>query len=265
MLASMLTACATPTVMSEPIVRDGADRAINRDFVSAESHVQKNFPNNKAMVYHQESGGGGVAVGVLLGPIGTAANIAMINSRTNGDMEKIGGKYDYDVFGNFEKIARQQSSLGEAITKGKTVGLAPRLVFVKNDDDDNVMMGCTLIVDQRELDAAAGFDNYIVQTTVKLPFDEFVQGVSETRKSEMDNSAHACLEEVAKLYLNDIGGKYLPDEKSPSFALSSKYLTPRITIPLWVKSVSSDEEKVILRTTFALMELPKKEINLAPN
>lgn len=61
-------------------------------------YMHRFLNDQHSVLYMQNHGGGGVAVGVLLGPLGVIANIKMIQAQTESDATLLKNKGFYPVF-----------------------------------------------------------------------------------------------------------------------------------------------------------------------
>lgn len=263
-LASIVLAgCATPSVMPAPATKAGLDRAIDMKAEYAFSHVERPLDEGNTIIYHQAFGGS-VAVGALFGPIGVAANIAMISSRTSDDVQKLSGKYAFDVAKTFEQSLRNRLPLAPVVTKGQSVVLTPRLLMVKTENDD-ILLGCLLMSDEKDVGGLAWPRRYVHQTDLSVPFEEFSTGLSDARKADMDKGMTSCLDSTAQMYADDSAGKLMPAEEDNAITFRSEFLTPRIAFDLWGKQAAATDERVIVRSTNGLFSFPQSKVKITRN
>ena len=90
-----LVGCGTPpTYKLRPVTGQspGTFSLAHSKVVEDERHGTRHLDAAKSIVYSQNFGGGGAALGLLLGPLGVAANISMIDSNTEADAVRLRGK-----------------------------------------------------------------------------------------------------------------------------------------------------------------------------
>lgn len=144
-----LAACGTPMKYQTqlPVGVQGAPSVLARSpLIDQTNHMTQHLDQDKNILYFQNFGGGGAAVGILLGPFGVAANMKMIESRTNEDVAALRGKIDIKPRAVFADVAAKQG-LSIADT-GAGARLTPYL-YVSKAEDDKLLVSATVIVEQQ--------------------------------------------------------------------------------------------------------------------
>lgn len=138
-----LVACVAP-----PKFQDTRQPNKNETFALGSSallqptnHTVRHINVEKNIIYTQTFGGGGLALGLLLGPAGTAANYAMINSATDADTHKLSNKIPVDPVKSFSNAARLHNfSLTDATNPDSRI--TPYLYIVKTSESSlNIATG----------------------------------------------------------------------------------------------------------------------------
>ena len=119
----ILTACVSVPPPQQPIkVNLGDSYEIYRaPLLDQTNHTLQHLNQNKDILYSQTYGGGGAGVGLLLGPLGVAANIKAIESKLSDDIDlyytdwrenvmERGGEEFSPSFGQYCKMRRRQDS-----------------------------------------------------------------------------------------------------------------------------------------------------------
>lgn len=149
--ALALGGCVSAPKNQGPIAnqRANSDLALARTAaLDQTNHMSKHLDSNKNVVYFQNFGGGGAAVGLLLGPLGVAANMKAIDSSTNEDVEVLQGKIGSDPIRAFKAaVARSGIAFHEQpnATASRTT---PYVYVVKTQDEpESLAMAAALIVE----------------------------------------------------------------------------------------------------------------------
>jgi hypothetical protein len=148
--AFMLGACATgapPTPQSAPpkTLSSAGFTVARTALVDETNHMQKHVDRAKQIVYFQNFGGGGAGLGVLLGPIGVAANISMIDGVTQKDVDQIKDRIAIDPGALFAEAARRHNL--PAGQGGDAPRVTPYLLLSKANET-TVLAAAALIVEQ---------------------------------------------------------------------------------------------------------------------
>ncbi|KGI78859.1 hypothetical protein [Oleiagrimonas soli] len=147
---SMLCGCVSmPTFQSaKPMGSAHAYRVHAADPKPIENTLYQFVDMDDTVLYHQEAGGGGVALGVLLGPLGAAANAAAIKSRTGKEALSLRGAFTPHVMQDFSATLLYQPELQPArAADASAVTFSPMLELTRMGEDQ-VRIGARLRVAQ---------------------------------------------------------------------------------------------------------------------
>jgi len=112
------------------------------------NHMSKHLDANKNVVYFQNFGGGGAAAGLLLGPLGVAANIKAIDSTTNKDVEVLQGKIGSDPVRAFKSAVARSGVVFHEQPNATASRTTPYMYVVKTyDEPESLAMAAALIVE----------------------------------------------------------------------------------------------------------------------
>lgn len=144
---SLLAACVGPPKFQASVPRLSEAAVIGRSALLDETnHMTDHLDTDKRQLYFQNQGGGGAAVGLLLGPLGVAANMGMIAGVTKGDVEQLRGKIAIDPQQVFEEVARQRGfALAQAPAKPAAARITPYMYIAKRDADSLVVASALLV------------------------------------------------------------------------------------------------------------------------
>lgn len=228
-LMSTLTACA-----SGPQVYHSAQQtsSSNRYMIGglqdsmASDHMHRFLDKGHTVFYMQNQGGGGAAVGVLLGPLGVLANIAAIKSQTNKDAALLQDKFPVDVAAIFQTSLKQAPTLTPSNQGGLDPELSPAL-YVEKLDDEHVRFASLLVVTTH----AAGkstLRQYIYELPESYTKQSLAQGLTNDQLARLSADAQVGFEWIASTYAKDVEGTFKPGTKA---VIHSDFVSPRIQMP----------------------------------
>jgi hypothetical protein len=250
----LLTGCSTAPYFQTPAPTLNAEQALNyklfeNPHIKTESHVQVHLDEAKDITYVQNFGGGGVALGVALGPIGVLANVGMIQAETDGDVEKLYGKLPLPVADMFGEAA-----INQAVSYDETADVRFHpFVMVVRDEDEMLRMGTALIVEIPQPDGTVWNGRYTHQTSLHLPIDDIADGLSDAEHAQIHGAIEQSFDDIVALYVNDRTGKYTELEH---VLIESTFLSPRIVFEINAKVLERSDDRVTLRSGAGLISLP---------
>ena len=148
-MAMLLAACAAPPkfLAVQPKPAEGAGYVLARSpRLDETSHLVGHLDADKNIVYTQNFGGGGVGLGLLLGPLGVAANIGMIDSETKKDIASLYGRVDLKPAETFRRAALARG-LPLALTAAPGAGRLTPYVLVTRIENDRVLIAAALLIE----------------------------------------------------------------------------------------------------------------------
>lgn len=145
-IALLLSACVSP-----PSYQQARHASPNDSFALGSSalllhtdHMNSHLNSDRNILYTQMFGGGGAGVGVMFGPLGVAANIAMIRSVTSSDTQQLLGKLDIQPVQALQRAAAQKSLNLKPAGTGADQQLTPYLYLIKTSEH-SVSIGAAVI------------------------------------------------------------------------------------------------------------------------
>lgn len=242
-----------PTVQQTP-----TDFQIGRSaLLDATNHTVGFLDENKNVLYYQTFGGGGVTLGLLLGPLGVAANISAIESQTKEDLAALNGKFALDPVALF---AQSHADTGLNIREGNSPTLAEitPYFYVTKGENEVLLMASSILVDYNKL----GFNwvgKYMTQLPLTFTKQKVAEGLSAEELQELKVAIVNGYKESIKLYQLDKSDQ-LPSLKSVTF--TSEFASPRFNFEMLGESIESDEKQTNIRTVGAVYSFPKEMVKI---
>jgi len=232
-----LAGCGTPpTYKLRPVTGQspGTFSLAHSKAVEDERHGTRHLDAAKSIVYSQNFGGGGAALGLLLGPLGVAANISMIDSNTEADAVRLRGKLTLAPRELFLAAATQQGLevVDDAATGVPGRTLATPYLFVSKTDNDRLLTAAAV-----RLEYGQGADQwsgvYMYQLPSSYQLDDLARLTPEMQArlgAEAAQGFSALAAFIAKEAPQQDGQAKGGTEKD--FSYKSDLLTPRIEIEM---------------------------------
>jgi hypothetical protein len=219
----VLTACVSVPPPQQPIkVNLGDSYEIYRaPTLDQTNHTLQHLNQNKDILYSQTYGGGGVGVGLLLGPLGVAANIKAIESNTMKDVAALKNKININPNQVFVNSANKNGLSIKTDSSNKSLKFNPYLL-VEKTEGDIIMLAAVVLIDQ-------------VGTKQMFPTKYLVQLPTTYTFAEMSN-LDASRTKALESYVEQSFGVLIARIKSEATAtpeteekitVVSEFLTPR--------------------------------------
>jgi hypothetical protein len=195
---------------------------------SYESDELRRFLDDKrSILYMQNQGGGGVAVGLLFGALGALANAEMIKKQTTQDAEALKGKLSVDVNQLFKATLASVPSLMPEQSDASAPRFSP-VLYVEKIDDDHIRFASLLYV-SNEVSGKKSVRQYIYELPEIYSKSELQSGLTTDQTTRLGADTQEGFKWIVSTYLSDQAGTFNPQEKG---VIHSDFLTPRIQIPL---------------------------------
>lgn len=219
------------------------------------NHTTGHLDDNKNIYYYQTFGGGGVAVGLLLGPFGAAANASAIESQTEEDLAALNGKLAVDPV---ELFKASSSAINLKEDNSPTIAEISPYLYVTNVDEENLNFASTIIVDYKNLGINwAG--KYMSQLEISFSKQEVADGLTEEKLNLLKSEIAKGFEQSLALYQKDKQHQ-LPGKNEVVF--KSQFASPRFEFELMGEQVESSDERVNIRSFGVVYSLPKNSVEL---
>ena len=252
--------CATPSFQSVP---QGLQNKTDVSLVRSELLDQTNgtlmhLNDNKDVLYQQNFGGGGAAVGILLGPIGVAANAVAIESNTKRDVELLFGKTSIDPNKVFREIVLDAGFIIQ--DSGSASASFSPYILVSKGENEVLYFASALLVEENSASKKRWVGRYMYQIPQNMRKEDLADGLTDEERQDIRNSLKMGFVKLLSVYRKDSQG-LLPAKSEITF--KSEFVSPRFNFDLLGELVDDDPDKVSIRSTGALFVLPKKYVTIA--
>lgn len=217
------------------------------------NHMVKHLDEHKRAIYFQNFGGGGAAVGLLLGPLGVAANVKAIDSATTKDVEALRGRIASNPVLAFKSAASRAGVVVHEQPNGTAARATPYLYVVKMQDEPEALSIAAALIVESPSDKPAKRKNAPAQPQWRYKYMYQLPGKytlaslaaldsAAQRKLDMDlDSGYA---ELLKIVSSDTA-ENAAKEKPVKF--KSTFLVPRFDFEQMGNLIAEESEMVWLR------------------
>lgn len=259
LIAVFIQGCAsTPTYQEVP---DSLKGNTNIDvgfseLLKIENHTLVRISDKGDVLYQQNYGGGGAAVGVLLGPFGVAANVLAIESNTKAEAKDLYGKISFSPKEMFLD-AMNKNGIATSGADGSVVA-SPYILVSKGENDELFFASC-LLVESSTNGQEKWTGRYMYQVNEHYNRTKLNTGLNETELSGLKNSLDEGFSKVADLYLKDNKGELVSTRE---MIFKSEFVSPRFQLDMAGKLIDEDSDRVNIRSFFAVYSLPKEKVTI---
>jgi len=213
------------------------------------SHMVRPLNAANSILYDQQFGGGGVGAGLLLGPLGVAANVAAIKKRTETETQALFDKVALDPVALLASLLEEAAIARASETSPTTFTMKP-YVRVVSDGKESVWIATGIDVSNS---AVPWTGKYSAQLAGAWPRSELANGLSPERLQELETLVKAGMREALHLYLDDTAGKLNGTDK---VNWAAPIMAPRIKFQLYGVVLPSDETRKVFRSTGGIFSFP---------
>lgn len=216
--------------------------------------MTKHLDKEQNILYFQNYGGS-LGLGLLLGPLGVAANVGIIESNTKKDVEQLRDKISVRPTDIFSEVAKREgldlSSVAETAQKPK---VTPYL-YVSKTDGETLLLSSSLLVEQGE-----GTGKWIGKYMYQLPVKYSISELSQLSPAATTQLKEAMATGFAQIILNlrAENPEQLAQEKKIIF--KSDLLAPNISFDMIGRLISEDNSVVWIRTVGGVFAIQKTNI-----
>ena len=216
---------------------------------AAATHMLRPLNASNSILYEQQFGGGGVGLGVLLGPLGVAANVAAIKKRTETEAQALFDKVALDPVALLASLLEEAAISRASETSPTTFTMKP-YVRIVSEGNENVWIAAGIDVSDSALPWTG---KYLAQLAGEWPRSELAVGLSPDRSHELESQVKVALREALHLYIDDAAGKLKGTDKV-NFA--AHFMSPRIKFQLYGMVLPSDEAHKVFRSIGGIYSFP---------
>lgn len=211
------------------------------EVVAKTDHMTQHLDEGKSVVYFQNQGGGGVALG-LLGPLGVAANIKMIEGVTAGDVEKLKGRIKLDP-----QLAVQQAALAEdfalqSVAVPSDVKVSP-FVQISKTNETTLHVSSVLLFEGMD-----GQSKWTRRYQYQLPGSYTLDELSTLTPDRVASLQAASMNAYASLLRHVVGERDEAIAQERKITFKSAYMAPRFEFEMAGSLVGEKEGRVWVRT-----------------
>lgn len=251
-LTSVLIAagCASaPSMLTPPPAQVNEFKFYQYPASVAESHVSVNLNDEKTITYIQNFGGGGVGVGLLLGPIGVLANVEMIKANTEEDKELLYGKLPIDIYQTFSEVSAAANFTEQAQAQSK---ISPYLLVVR-DVDEVLRMATVMTVELSQQNGKPWSGMYLYQLDQTFAKADLAAGLDAMQQAELQGHIAEGFAQALELYDADRQNALM---SNTPVEFESSLISPRIAIAQRGEIVQEQAERTVLRGVNAIYSFP---------
>ena len=216
---------------------------------SAANHMVRPLNASNSIVYEQQFGGGGVGLGLMLGPLGVAANVAAIKKRTETESQTLFDKVALDPVALLASLLEEAAISRASETSPTTFTMKP-YVRIVSEGNENVWIAAGIDVSDSALPWTG---KYLAQLAGEWPRSELAEGLSPDRSHELEGQVKAALREALHLYIDDAAGKLKSTDK---VNFTAPFMSPRIKFQLYGMVLPSDEAHKVFRSIGGIFSFP---------
>lgn len=256
--AMLLTACAgtPPKLLTAPPVAAGGYTLARAPGVDVTNHTVRHLDKEKNILYMQAAGGGGVGLGLLLGPLGMLANAKMIETRTTADVALLN-----------DKVAVLPRALfTEAVQKnGLVLGSAPQAtratpyLYIAKSEGDKLLVLSSLIME------SGGADKWVGTYQYQLPVSYTVAELSSLDATGMKTLRDAAAEGFDRLVKRLATEKQESIDQEKKILFHSRFLQPMLDVEMTGALIADEGDVVWVRNPGSVIALRKANIRYKLN
>jgi len=240
-----------PPLLSTPPLADNTEFLIATYSVNeaAVSHMIRPLNASNSILYEQQFGGGGAGLGVLLGPLGVAANVAAIKKRTETESQTLFDKVALDPVALLTSLLDEAAIARASQTSATTFSMKPHVNIV-SEGNENVWFAAGIDVSDS---AKPWTGRYLAQLPGEWSRSELANGLSPERAHALEEQVKAALREALHLYIDDAAGKLKGTDKV-NFA--APFMSPRFKFQSYGMVIPSDEARKVFRSLGGIFSFP---------
>ncbi|NML62323.1 hypothetical protein HHL21_14805 [Massilia sp. RP-1-19] len=249
--ALLLSACATtpPKMLGAP---PGNGYAMARAAgVDVTNHMTRHLDANKDILYTQASGGGGVGMGLLLGPLGVMANMKMIETRTVADVATLNNKISIAPRALFSDAMRKN---GQVLSDTPQANRATPYLYIAKAEGDKLQVLSALIVESNGTPQWAGTYQY------QLPMTYTVAELASLDAAGMRALNDAAANGFDQLLNRLAAEKQVRADQEQKIHFRSRLLQPMVDIEMHGQLVADEGDVVWVRNPASVVGLRKAHV-----
>lgn len=260
LIASLVGCASTPQMQqSRPVTAQSV--ALGKSALLAETnHTVKALDADRTILYTQNRGGS-LGVGLLLGPLGVAANIKAVEGLTDQEAARLSGKFVLKPIEALTQAAGAISFPLASSSNGSDSQLTP-FVQISKTDETIWHVSAHLL-----LEGASGSSKWIRRYQYQLPGSytlEKLASLDAAALGELQASTKQGYTALLKHIQGETDASVATEQKAIA---TSAYLTPNFVYGQYASVIRNEGERVWLRTvgTVVSMETSGVKIEIQKN
>ncbi|MEO3691541.1 hypothetical protein [Roseateles paludis] len=253
-----LVGCAAPQL---PGIRDRAPGDTHgiaqAEAVKQVSNTAKHLDDGKSIVYSQNFGGGGVGVGLLLGPLGVAANVAMIDAVTKADVAKLFGRVKLDPIALFTEASNGTPLTLQTPGTAAVVRFTPYLLVVKVSESVLAPAAALFVEAPAAAPGKTYTTKYVYQLSPQFSLDALA-GISDVQLATLTDEAREAYRQLIAFYLRDSNQAV---SREPKIVFKSAFMNPRFDYEMPGSLIEQAGPQVWVRSFGGVFAVPKAGIS----
>lgn len=227
--------------------------------VTRSDNTTKQLDEGKSIVYFQNQGGGGLGLGLLLGPLGVAANAQMIDSVTAADVDKLKGKLTLSPEAALQQAVADANFPLQISSAPADVKVAPYLLVSKTNET-TIHISTVVLFEGMD-----GQNKWTRRYQYQLPGKYTLDALSTLTEARLSEIQAASVTAYAALL------KHIAEEKDAAIAqeqkitLRSFYINPRFDFEMIGSLVAEKEGRVWVRTVTGVFAIEPSDIQYQAN
>jgi hypothetical protein len=256
-IAISLAGCVTPPPLQKALQTPSQNQKYGiakSEIVSKSDRMTQHLNTEQSILYFQNQGGGGAGLGILLGPLGVAANIKMIEGVTTSDVEKIKGKIELNPEAAFLKASSLENFSIHEKAELNDVKVAPYILISKTNEKTLHMSSVVLF------EGVEGSNKWTKRYQYQLPgkytLDELAK-LSSSKAAELQeasvNGYVSILKYIAEEKVSEI-------EKEQKIIFNSPYMSPRFELSMRGSLIGAKDGRTWVRTVIGVAAIDPSDI-----
>lgn len=259
LVAAVLVGCGTTPVLQQapPAIAQGQHYGIGPSATVARTdQTLRHLDTDQTVVYTQNMGGGGAALGVLLGPIGIAANMKMIESQTASEADKLKGKVVLNPKAALLQAAATSGFALQPVAGAADIKLSPFVLISKTTETATHISSAMMIEGTNGAQPWRRLYRYQLPGAYTLDQLSTIDGVKKAGlQADVVNGYVALLAHIAAETEASIAAER-------KITVKSSQLTPRFEFEMIGSLVREDAGLVWVRTTAGVYALAPSDVQI---
>lgn len=254
---TLLGACATAPSMQAAIPQNTIQSGLeisHSTLLDENNHMLQPVNSEKNILYFQNFGGGGVAVGLLLGPFGVAANGEMIKSNTMNDVNLIKGKLTFKPQAIFIAAAKNENVDVTENQDGSKTKVSP-YIYISKTEGEKLLIASAVIIERGE-----GKSKFVGKYMYQLPITTNINELSKLDDVSFQKF-EAAISEGYKQIISKITNEQATSTNEKKITFKSELLNPRFDFEMVGNLIESTPNVTWIRTFGGVFGVQNTNIN----